>query len=253
MRVVTRNRKILIDADGIIYKHASALEEEIEWDDGKGNGYITLAIDPHEIYRRVRQDCRQLGKDYDAEPVICITDSARNFRFDFFPEYKGLRVHQRKPLGIRWVRQKLQELPETMFRPRLEADDILGILATRKSYLSHNHPLIWSPDKDLKTIPGIHVHSGKEVAITSEEAWGNFLIQAISGDSTDGVPGAPGFGEKTAKEYLDEYGYTWDTVKMAYSESLTPVTTALMYARAVRILHASDYNFTTQEVIPWTP
>jgi DNA polymerase-1 len=185
--------------------------------------------------------------------VICITDSAANFRFDFFPEYKGNRVHTRKPLGVGWVRKEIQTLPETMFRSRLEADDVIGILATRPAYLRENYPLIWSPDKDLKTIPGIHVHSGKEVVITPEEAWAFFLSQAIAGDSSDGVPGAPGFGEKTANEYLDEYGYTWTTVKQAYSESLTPVSTALMYARAVRILHASDYDFVNQKVIPWTP
>lgn len=253
MREVTRNRKLLIDADGIIYKHAAGLEEEIEWSED-GAGYITLTTDPFEIFRRVKQECRTLGREYDADPVICITDSAKNFRFDFFPGYKGNRVHTRKPLGIRWVREKLQEMPETMFRPRLEADDIIGILATRKAYLKENYPIVWSPDKDMKTIPGAYIgKDGNEYTNTPEMAWEFFLAQCIAGDTTDGVPGAPGFGMKTALEYLDEYGYTWDTVKMAYSESWTPVSTALMYARAVRILHASDYNFATQEVILWAP
>jgi DNA polymerase-1 len=253
MREVIKNRKLLIDADGIIYKYAAGLEEEFEWSED-GAGYITLTTDSHEIFRLVKTECRKLAREYDAEPVICITDSAKNFRFDFFPEYKGNRVHTRKPLGIKWVRDRLQDMPETMFRPRLEADDIIGVLSTWRKYLKDNYPIVWSPDKDMKTIPGAHIgKDGTEYTITPDMAWEFFLMQCIAGDTSDGVPGAPGFGPKTAIEYLDEYGYTWDTVKMAYSESWTPVSTALTYARAVRILHASEYDFKRQEAILWTP
>jgi hypothetical protein len=129
---------------------------------------------------------------------------------------------------------------------------VQGVLATNKGYLKENYPIIWSPDKDMKTIPGAHIgKDGNEYTITPEEAWKFFLMQCIAGDTTDGVPGAPGFGMKTAEEYLDTYGPTWGTVLMAYSESWTPAATALMYARAVRILHSTDYR--DGKVILWTP
>ena len=70
----------------------------------------------------------------------------------------------------------------------LEADDAIGIYAT-----SNDNCVMVSPDKDMKQIPGTLYNLDETITITPEDGWEWFLIQTLSGDSTDGYSGAPGF------------------------------------------------------------
>ena len=84
----------------------------------------------------------------------------------------------------------------------LEADDLVAIF-------KDNHPdsVICSPDKDvLKQLPGTHYNYGKmEFVFTTEDNADRFLlIQTLMGDSTDGIPGIPKVGEKTAEKWVDD-------------------------------------------------
>ena len=109
--------------------------------------------------------------------------------------------------------------------------------------------------RDLKTIPGLHCNFDKKVhsEVTPQEAYRFFLKQAMAGDPTDGIPGIPGVGMKTAARRLEVEGYRWQTVKDAYTKADLSEDVALMMARLVRILDVSLYDQPNQLPILWTP
>ena len=103
---------------------------------------------------------------------------------------------------------------------RYEADDLIATYA-RQARERGADVLIVSADKDLMQLigPGVAMFdpaSGdrEERRIGPDEVFAYFGvdadkvvdIQALAGDSTDNVPGAPGIGVKTAAQLIAEYG-----------------------------------------------
>ena len=101
-----------------------------------------------------------------------------------------------------------------------EADDLIATYA-RQAKAAGADVTIISADKDLMQLvqPGVSMYdpaSGEreERRIGREEVIAYFGappekvvdIQALAGDSTDNVPGAPGIGVKTAAQLIGEYG-----------------------------------------------
>ena len=133
--------------------------------------------------------------------------------------------------------------------PTLEADDALGIYATKEP----GH-IICSPDKDMRQIPGqLYDLTDGVVTVEPEEGRRWHLIQTLAGDQTDGYAGVPGIGIKRAVALFDKEGYTWDTVVKAFAEKDLGEDVALMNARLAKILQCDDYDFTNQEPRLWSP
>lgn len=86
--------------------------------------------------------------------------------------------------------------------PMLEADDCIGIM----SDLYDNNAIIWSPDKDLSTIPGIRAHDEQGVLtvrkVTPMQAQLNRFLQYMVGDTSDGYTGIPGVFSKEVYAYM---------------------------------------------------
>jgi len=250
-------RRLIIDADSIIYQKASVLEVEWPSEEQSQEGlplYMTYFVEPMEVLEAFWRAVTGISKDYSADELaVAITDSARNFRLDIEPTYKGGRKHTRKPLAVRTVRDALTKDPQVYFRPRLEADDVAGILMTMKKHQKDEN-ICWSIDKDMLTVPGIHVRpDGTRHDISEEEADKNHLLQTVTGDATDGYPGLPGIGEKTGFRWFEEHGWTWESaVELAESKGLSE-DYLLVQARLARILRASDYDFKRKEPILWSP
>ena len=92
--------------------------------------------------------------------------------------------------------------------PGLEADDLVAIAASyyKKTNEFIKETVICSPDKDvLLQVPGTHYNYQKsEFVTTSHTDAEKFLWkQTLMGDSTDGIPGIPGLGPKTADKLID--------------------------------------------------
>lgn len=134
--------------------------------------------------------------------------------------------------------------------PGLEADDVLGIWATRGGI----DPIIVSDDKDLKTIPGKLYRQGELEEIDPVFADYYWLSQTLTGDTADGYPGCPGIGAVKAEKVLKGCkGTMWEAVVEAYEKAGLTAEDALIQARLARILRASDWDATKKEVILWTP
>ena len=163
------------------------------------------------------------------------------------PEYKGHR-NRKKPCGYKRVINKLKEEYEVIIKPELEADDAMGIYATKNP-----GNIIASPDKDMRQIPGQLYNFDETFTITSEEGSKWHLIQTCAGDSTDGYSGVPGIGVKRAAALFDKEGYSWKTVVKAFTDKDLTEEDALANARLARILTAEDYDFKKRKPKLWSP
>ena len=224
--------KLLIDADYIVYKSCASAEYDVDY----GDDVIFVGSSFKEAYENSVRELNKIQAEFfDSDLILFFSDST-NFRKQVDPSYKGHR-NRKKPCGYKRVINKLAEEYELIRMPTLEADDAIGIYAT-----SNDNCVMVSPDKDMRQIPGTLYNLDETITITPEEGWQWFLIQTLSGDSTDGYSGAPGFGIKTSKKFLDESGYVWSNVVEAFEKKGLTEEDALRNARLAKILTKDDYN-----------
>ena len=236
---------LLIDADFIVYKSCAATETEIDF----GDDVIVVTSKFSEAYSMVERELYRIATDLGCfdDSILFFTDSV-NFRKRIDSAYKGHR-NRKKPCGYRRVINKLKEEYNVVVMPELEADDALGIYATKEE----GH-VICSPDKDMRQIPGdLYDLSDGVVTITKEEGERWHLIQTLAGDQTDGYSGVPGFGIRRAEAFFEENGYSWQSVVKAFESKGLDESTALRNARLAKILQCTDYDFNNQSVKLWTP
>ena len=236
---------LLIDADYIVYKCCAANETEIDW----GDEVITVTSRFSDAYSMVERELLKIATDLGCfdDSILFFTDSV-NFRKRIDPAYKGHR-NRKKPCGYRRVINKLKEDYQVVIMPELEADDALGIYATKEP----GH-IICSPDKDMRQIPGdLYDLSDGVITITKEEGERWHYVQTLAGDQTDGYSGVPGFGIKRAESFFEENGYSWSSVVKAFESKGLTESVGLANARLAKILQCTDYDFDTQSVKLWTP
>lgn len=236
---------LLIDADYIVYKCCAAVETEIDF----GEDLIVVTSNFSEAYEYVERELNTIASDLGCfdDSVLFFSDSI-NFRKSIDPDYKGHR-NRKKPCGYKRVINKLKEDYHVVVMPTLEADDAIGIYATKEP----GH-IVCSPDKDMRQIPG-DLYDLTDGVITVEPKEGRrwHLIQTMAGDQTDGYAGVPGIGIKRAVALFEKEGYTWDTVVKAFAEKDLSEDVALTNARLAKILQVTDYDFTNQEPRLWSP
>ena len=235
----------LIDCDFIVYKDCAAAETEIDF----GDDIILVASKFSEALRLVEEDLYKIAEDLGCfdDSILFFSDSV-NFRKTIDPDYKGHR-NRKKPCGYKRVINALKADYPVVIMRTLEADDALGIYATKEQ----GH-IICSPDKDMRQIPGdLYDFSDGVVTITKEKGERWHYVQTLAGDQTDGYSGVPGFGVKRAETFFEENGYTWGSIVKAFESKGLDESAALRNAQLAKILQCTDYDFDTESVKLWTP
>ena len=236
--------KILCDADFIVYKSCAAAETEVDF----GDDVILVTSNFREAYNATKRELTRIGDKLGSfSSMILFFSDSINFRKKILPEYKGHR-NRKKPCGYKRVINALKKEYKVIIKPGLEADDAMGIYATK-----YPGNIIASPDKDMRQIPGQLYNFDEVFTITPEGGAAWHLIQSISGDQTDGYGGVPGIGVKRAEALFKEKGYTWKAVVEAFKEKDLTEEDALVNARLARILTADDYDFDRKEPKLWSP
>jgi DNA polymerase-1 len=243
----------LIDGDIVAYRAASAVQQDY------GFG---IDADPVEAARATLQTIQawmRLGKCRDC--IVAFT-GRENWRKRILPSYKANRAGKVKPLAFLSSVEAVMERFKSHLIEGLEGDDILGILATTPKY---DGAIVMSVDKDLRTIPGLHLNPMKEtkpVNVSGPEAAHKWLTQALTGDTSDGYVGIPGVGPKKAADILGtpwaadteaNLLLRWERVVAAYHKAKLTEEDALVQARVARILRRSDYDTPNKQVILWHP
>jgi 5'-3' exonuclease len=273
-------RVLLLDGDIVAFNAAVVAEAE----DDFGDGFTVLWSDWQTALRIAREKIESLMARLKADEVVfCLTDTT-NWRKDVLPSYKDNRKSVRKPIALARLKAELSDLYRTELWPTLEADDVMGILATRESFMPDYEKIIVSEDKDLRTIPATVFNPAKDtkpvrVSRADADLW--LYAQAIGGDATDGYSGCKGIGVKTALQHLEGmYGYErythtfksgerkglseerwrkvpmpdyWSIAKSLYERAGLSEDYAITQAQVARICRDEDYDQTNQQVKPWRP
>lgn len=237
---------ILIDADILVYRAVASTEHEVEWEPDVWT-ITTNLNEAHEAFEQMLDGILQAAGSK-TNYKLCFSDS-RNFRKELDPAYKANRANNRKPVGFKAFRERVVENYPSFSCPGLEADDCLGILATK---FIDKSPIIVSDDKDLMQIPGKHLVGGQIITVTKEEGDYLHMKQTLTGDAVDGYPGCPGIGPKTAEKLLAE-GNHWEAVIKAYTKAGLTEADALLQARLARILQVEDWDEKARKPILWNP
>ena len=236
--------KLLIDADFIVYKACAAAESEVDF----GDDVILVTSNFDDAYRATERELTKIRNNFgEFSDIILFFSDSKNFRKQIEKSYKGHR-NRKKPCGYKRVINALKEKYKVIIKPTLEADDSMGIYATK-----FPGNCIVSPDKDMRQIPGQLYNFDEVFTVSKEEGAKWHLVQALAGDQTDGYGGVPGIGVKRATSLFEEHGYSWKTVLKAFDDKNLTEEEALVNARLARILTADDYDFTKKEPILWSP
>ncbi len=151
--------------------------------------------------------------------AVVFDHSSKTFRNEIYGPYKANRPPPPEELVPQFPlsRKAVQAFNIACLELEgFEADDIIAALATRARDAGGEATII-SSDKDLMQLIGEGVNMFdpvKHTMIGREEVLKKFLvqpekvidIQALAGDSTDNIPGAPGIGIKTAALLIDQFG-----------------------------------------------
>lgn len=253
---------LLIDADILLYKFGFRNQDIIEWP----NGAVTEEKNLEGAVKELEEFTSELLLATQCErPIYCISSKV-NFRHDILPSYKHNRDKSKRPLLFGELKKYLRDHYECKSFHKLEADDVMGILATR----CPGKYCIATLDKDLRQIPGWHYnwnHDDEPVKVTPFEGELLFYKQVLMGDSVDGFGGCPKIGKvKAAKIVMgcfhmdEEYpkGYikpleVWEVIKETYAKKGLDEEYILQQARMARILQSTDFEWGTKTPILWCP
>lgn len=242
--------KLLIDTEVYLYPAAAGSEYEAEWDDGEWT-YLCRHGDAQAAFQDTINEIRSAAPDHD--PVLVFGDRT-SFRYGVWPAYKANRRKYRKPAGYRqlveWVNQVAAARGwRTVRLPDIEGDDVLGVLYDEGD-------IIASLDKDMLTIPGLHLRNGEIKEVTRLEADRNFYAQALVGDTSDNYPGCPGCGPVAAQKLLGDCTTEtemWQAVVGAFAKKELGEQYAIAQARCARILRAGEYDLEACSPLLWSP
>ncbi len=247
-------RTLLIDTDIFLYKALFASEETYDW----GGGDFALTADLNKAAALFRSRMAFLEEQCHADVLLCMS-SDTNFRAKVWPEYKATRSSKRKPIALPALKEIVRNEYPFVIKPGLEADDVMGILATHPTAVP-GKKLVVSIDKDMLQIPGKHLNPDKldDGVLTLTETEGDYMhmLQTLTGDVVDNYPGCPGIGPKRAAAILKPKGKAppvWERIVVAYKAANLTEDDALTQAQIARICRVSDYDSAKQEVILWTP
>lgn len=229
-----RVSKLLIDADGIVYRAGFAMEKSQylitsgdlvrgEYDDAKSakaalDGFTEGSRiwsrketkDEEEALMLTSIIVRDIRDRYpNLDPVLWLTPSVGNFRDRIATraKYKGNRDSAVRPTHHKAIRNYLVERYGATESVGQEADDALGIDMT-----ANPGSVLVSYDKDLLQVPGLHYNWVKkeETIVTPRGGQMTFFRQILSGDATDNVPGVPGIGPAKAAKILEGVKSQWE-------------------------------------------
>ena len=192
--------RALIDADIVAYTAAFTsctwVTEHEAW------------YDMDEAKKTVEEIVTDWTEQAQADSAVCVLspDDRTNYRSLIWPEYKTHRKATRKPPHLAEIQSHIREAYDVLSVPYLEADDVMGIVATRNP----EDNVIVSTDKDMATIPALVYNPNRDYKngprlISDAEADRWLLTQTLIGDTTDGYKGALKVGPVRAKTLLSNH------------------------------------------------
>lgn len=241
---------LLIDGDQYLHRACAAVERDTRWDEENH----VLVSNAEEAYDVVLGSINKLTHHFGHKDYVIAFSEGVIFRTKIDPAYKANRKDTRKPLCFYELKERMKQEHKCVFYDGLEADDVMGIIATKPG---PDEKIIVARDKDMKTVPSKLWDGGKFHVIGEDEADYWHMYQTLVGDTTDGYKGCPGIGPKKAEALLnaamERYECCWPAVVAAYEKAGLTVEDAIRNSRLARILRWTDWDSKNKEVKLWSP
>ena len=201
---------ILVDGSSFLFRAYHAIREPLTTSTGQTT---------HAVFGTINM-LRSLARQYQPVRLAVVMDAkGKTFRNDMYPAYKANRPPMPDDLRVQldYVKQIIPALGIALVSvPGVEADDVIGTLATEASRRDF-HTVIVSSDKDLAQLVSAQVEmvdTMKNTRLDPDGVAQKFGVPpaqivaylALMGDSSDNIPGIPGVGPKTAVKWLTEFG-----------------------------------------------
>ena len=201
---------ILVDGSSFLFRAYHAIREPLTTSTGQTT---------HAVFGTINM-LRSLARQYQPVRLAVVMDAkGKTFRNEMYPAYKANRPPMPDDLRVQldYVKQIIPALGITLVSvPGVEADDVIGTLATEASKRDF-HTVIVSSDKDLAQLVSAQVEmvdTMKNTRLDPDGVAKKFGVPpaqivdylALMGDSSDNIPGIPGVGPKTAVKWLTEFG-----------------------------------------------
>lgn len=222
MKKTKHKNLFIVDGHALAYRaHYALINQRLQ--DKDGNPTETL----FGFFRMLAK----LVSAWNPESLLIVFDPpTKNFRHDLFEQYKATR--KETPSELKTQMQQLQDLTKnlgfaTLIPEHAEADDLIAtIVETQKDF--YQEFFLVSGDKDLFSLlsPQVKMLRSKRgsndfLEIDEEYLLTNLGIKpdmvidfmAITGDTSDNIPGVKGIGEKGAAKLLQTYQNLEDIYK----------------------------------------
>jgi 5'-3' exonuclease len=232
------------------------MEVDIMWDEWTAMRTLNIGA----AWESIRSQIVNLMRRFETNDVVFALSGTENWRKDVLPTYKANRAGVKKPAGYGALRELALQNRFAAMHPRLEADDLIGIRATKPGHKC----VIVSSDKDMRTLPGAMYHPQRDEYHEQVTGAADYMhmVQTLTGDTSDGYAGCPGMGpvkaEKLLAPFLDAVEVfngkdAWQAIVAAYAKAGLGEDEAIRQARVARILRWGEFNFGNGEVKLWTP
>src|SRR5712692_1425082 len=247
------SRLFLIDSFGFIFRayHARARSGAPPMRTAAG-----LQTEAVYIFHNMVRKLRAVHKP---EYIAAIFESlGKTVRDESVAEYKANRTETPPDLleQVPWIRRTLDAMRIPVLEYEgFEADDVIGTLSCRAAEQG-NDVVIVSSDKDMLQLVNGHVrmlNPMKDDLWYDAEETEKFMgvkpnqvadLLALKGDSSDNIPGAPGIGEKGAKDLIVRFGsvegaleHAAEVEKRTYRESLQNNRELILLSKKLATIH----------------
>ena len=233
---------LAVDAPFVLYRSFFALPSSIH------------GIDDHSVNALLGAANVLLRIAADRDPraiVLCFGADAARYRVELYPEYHADRPPV--PDALAWQFEQAETFFEAFgwtceSSPEVEADDLLGSLAIVEAGAG-GRALILTGDRDMyqcvdERVSVLYLKSGISgfEEIDPPEVRRRYGIPpelvpdfiALRGDPSDGLPGAPGIGPKTAAALLNKHGSLDAAIAGAAAERPRVTAALTEHASALR-------------------
>ncbi|MEE6179978.1 5'-3' exonuclease [Mycobacterium sp. 050134] len=261
---------VLLDGASMWFRSYFGVPSSITAPDGRPVNAVRGFIDSMAVV---------IGQQRPGRLVVCLDlDWRPQFRVDLVPSYKAHRVAEAEPKG----EPDVEEVPDDL-TPQIdmiadlldafgiptagaagfEADDVLGTLAAQER---RNPVVVVSGDRDLlqvvsdDPVPVRVLYLGRGLAkatlfgpaevaehygVPKDRAGQAYAeLALLRGDPSDGLPGVPGIGEKTAATLLAQHG-SLDQIRAAARDPKSKLAKGLR----AKLLAATDYLDAAHQVV----
>ncbi|MFN3265591.1 MAG: DNA polymerase I [Deinococcales bacterium] len=212
---VMPKRVVVIDGHALAYRSYYALAR------GSNRLQNSKGEPTHAIYGFMKTLLRHLReglKKREGAVIVVFDPPVKTFRHEIYADYKAGRAET--PEDLPKQIQRIKEIVDALCVTRLEvagyeADDVIGTIATRAEAAGIDTYILTS-DRDAYQLLSdkVRVISSDDTLVRPEDVHAKYGVtvaqwvdfRALTGDSSDNIPGAKGIGPKGAQKLLELNG-----------------------------------------------